>query len=475
MSSTPKKVVIDTEVEEKESISTAYSETKCTTSTGNNSEMEVLSYHHFPAENIPQIWLNIYEKMDQDDKVTFSGAYKEWHDWVARKRTDILFPQVAVFLLGRIPASSLKQCRTICRSWTQKIDGLYQYYPSDPLLNVGTEYVEEGIDEDILSTIFSSTDEIKRFVGDMSGHPGNPLPGRIITLKWKVPKREMPLAPREVDRLRIEYWTALRVLLSKFGKYILDATFLFWENEVEIVDRFRNCLLNLPNLNRLTFFIRQEVGVEEYLRLNPLPRLQDLETVHVLNAGSCFAEIFLNGCLVPANVKVLWINQRRVPQALYSFFNLESLTVRSSVFMMEDLEKFRNLPRVPPLRELCVNFSTAMNALQVFTALEPFADTLTKFSVMSRLNPVDGINGLEINLPKLEEVNLDSYRGSFDLFVGLTSLQKLRIDKPYIERRHAVQIRDFEARLNESNIWELIPSLQEIRVRRDGNYKWYER
>ncbi|CAL8133111.1 unnamed protein product [Orchesella dallaii] len=448
--------------------------------------MEVLDYRHLPGENIREVWLNIYEKLDQEDKVTFSRACDEWHEWVARKRTDILFPQVAVFLMGRIPASSLKQCRIVCRSWTQKIDSLvHQYYLSGSLFEIGTEYAEIGSDEDIeFSTEFGSADEIIRFMTEMSGHQGNPLPSRFISFEWS--ERENALGLREIDRLRIEYWTAVTVLLSNFGNYIRFAMFDFEGHDdelpVEIVSHFRNCLSNLPNLQRLMLYslvIGLEVEVEEYLRLNPLPRLQNLQNVEICNVEGCIAEAFLNSCLVPASVKAVWINPPRVPPVVYSFLNLESLIIRSSVFMMEDLERFRNLPQVPPLRALTLNFPSDMNALQVFTALEPFSDTLTCLNIMSRLNPVDGINGLRINLPKLGEVTLHSYRGSFDLFVPLTSLKILSIYYPYIRRRRrkrlVAQIREFERRLNESNIWERMPALQEIRAGVFGNMKLYER
>ncbi|CAL8133115.1 unnamed protein product [Orchesella dallaii] len=449
--------------------------------------MEVLDYRHFPGENIREVWLNIYEKLDQEDKVTFSRACAEWHEWVARKRTDILFPQVAVFLLGRIPISSLKQCRTVCRSWAQKIDSLHQYYPSaGSLFDIGTEYAEVGSDEDIeFKTEFGSADEIRRFMTEMSRHPGNPLPGRFISLEWNDVEHENALGLREIDRLRIEYWTAVTVLLSNFGNYIQSAFFEFGEHDdqlpVEIVGHFLNCLLNLPNLQRLIFYSLEtglEVEVEEYLRLNPLPRLH-LEEVEICNVDNCFVEAFLNSCLVPANVKFVWLCPPTVPQVVYSFVNLESLIIRSSVFTMEDLDRFRSLPQVPPLRALTLNFPSDMNALEVFTALEPFSDTLTSLNVISKLNPVDGINGIKINLPNLEEVTLHSYRGTFDLFVPLTSLKILRIYKPYIRRRRrkrlVAQIREFERRLNESNIWERMPALQEIRAGLFDNMKLYER
>ncbi|CAL8070641.1 unnamed protein product [Orchesella dallaii] len=451
--------------------------------------MEVLDYCHFPAENILQIWLNIYEKLGEEDKVTFSRACAEWHDLVARKRTAILFPQVAVFLLRRIPTSSIKQCRAVCQSWAQKIDSLHEYYPSDPLFYMGTEYEEVGSCEEALNYEFGSADEIERFMADMSGHPGNPLPGRDISFEWKVLEREEELGPREKSRIRMQYWTAVTVLLSKFGKYILDASFVFGEDEeeyeflvVQIVDRFRNCLLSLPNLQCLTLYSLEtglEVEVQEDLRLNPLPRLQNLEAVEIHDVEDCIAEAFLNSCLVPASVKVVCINPPRVPPVVYSFYNLESLTVRSCFFKIEDLERFRNLPQVPPLRVLSVRFWSAMSALQVFTALEPFADTLTEVFIISRRNPVYGINGQRVNLPKLEKLYLDSYRGSFDLFMGLTSLKKLVIDKAYIRRRkrtnEVAQICEFERRLNESNIWERLPALEVIVVGNGNNMKVYER
>ncbi|CAL8133159.1 unnamed protein product [Orchesella dallaii] len=455
----------------------------------NDGETEAVGYHHFPAENIPQIWLNIYEKLGQEDKLTFSQASKEWHDWVALKRTDFLFPQVAIYLLRAIPTSSAKQCRSVCRSWTQKLDSLCEYYPIDMHLEIETEYEEvDNFEFFVLTHDFISTNQIQRFMADMSAHPGNPLPGGSIHFE-NVAECGDPLAPGEMYRLGTEYWTAVITLLRKYGNYIQDATFVFHEDEeafplIEITERFRNCLLNIPNLRHITLYhIGEEWGdeMEEYFRLNPFPRLQNLEVVNIYNVDFDLAETFLNHCCVPANIKRVWIWAWRIPRTVYTFFNLEILQARSDDLMIEDLEKFRNLPRVPPLSVLRVHANCDLNALRVFTALEAFADTLTEFTVMSPLvnNAAEEIAGIQINLPKLESIRFGEYQGSLDLLLQLTSLKDLKIRNATMEREewdgNGVQFYGFEERLKESNIWYLIPSLQTITVGHGENEVIYER
>ncbi|CAL8148766.1 unnamed protein product [Orchesella dallaii] len=456
----------------------------------NDCETEPVGYHHFPAENIPQIWLNIFEKLGQEDKLTFSQASKEWHDWVALKRTDFLFPQVAIYLWGAIPKSSAKQCRSVCRSWTQKLDSLSEFYPTDMHFAKGTEYEEvDNFEFFVLTHDFNSANQIQRFMADMSAHPGNPLPGGSIYLEYQADESGDPLAPGEMDGVDTEYWTAVIMLLRKYGNYIQDATFLFHEDAeafplIEITEHFRNCLLNIPNLRHITLdHSGTERGdeMEEYLRLNPFPRLQKLEVVDIHDVDFDLAEAFLNHCCVPANIKRVWIWVWRIPRTVYTFFNLEILQARSDDLMIEDLEGFRNLSRVPPLRVLRVHANSDLNALRVFTALEAFVDTITEFTVMSPLvnNAADAIAGIQINLPKLESICFADYQGSLDLLLQLTSLKDLEIRTATMEREewdgNVVQFYGFEERLKESNIWDLIPSLQTIAVGHGENEFTYER
>ncbi|CAL8148759.1 unnamed protein product [Orchesella dallaii] len=491
MTSSAKTVATESQAEEGDSVLTGTPEITLTTNKVNNDdETEAVWYHHFPADNISQIWLNIYEKLSQEDKVTFSQASKEWHDWVAPKRTDFLFPQVALFLVGTIPSTSAKQCRSVCRSWTQKLDSLREFYPIDKHFALETEYAKVDDNEFSLRNDFNTSDEIQRFMADMSAHPGNPLPGGIIFFKYKVAEREIPLAAGERIRLCTEYWTAVTMLLRKYGNYIQRATFGFGQNEtelpgIEIVEHFRNSMLSLRNLRYISLSNLEtglEDEIEEYFGLNPLPRLQNLEVVQIHNMDFNLAETVLNHCCIPANIKEVWIWAWRIPPTVYTFFNLEILEVRSHVSLIEDLERFRNLPQVPPLKVLRIqDLTRQINAIQVFTAFEAFSDTITELTVMTPLvnNAANAIAGIQISLPKLERIYFTVYQGSLDLLLQLTSLKDLIIRRATMEREewdgNLVQFYGFEERLKESNIWDLIPSLQTITVGCGYNELFYER
>ncbi|CAL8078524.1 unnamed protein product [Orchesella dallaii] len=93
--------------------------------------VEVAGYH-FPADNLTEVWLNIFEKLDAKDKITFSKTCGEWHDWVASKRTSFLFSEVlpVVALTSNLPVKELLNCRTICKSWSRDFNLLYAAHPS---------------------------------------------------------------------------------------------------------------------------------------------------------------------------------------------------------------------------------------------------------------------------------------------------------------------------------------------------------
>ncbi|ODM86633.1 hypothetical protein Ocin01_20049 [Orchesella cincta] len=87
---------------------------------------EVDNHGPFPACNVPDVWLNVFEMLGADDKPAFSGACAEWHDWVDSKKPLHLFPEVAPILMTNLPQNALLQSRELCRSWCMELDSQVQ-------------------------------------------------------------------------------------------------------------------------------------------------------------------------------------------------------------------------------------------------------------------------------------------------------------------------------------------------------------
>ncbi|CAL8133157.1 unnamed protein product [Orchesella dallaii] len=490
MSSTSKKVATDLQAKEEGPVGPV---TILATNILGSDEMEELGYHHFPAENISEVWLNIYEKLGHQDKLTFSRTCAEWHDWVASKRTIQFFFQAASLAFGNLPGKEILQCRTLCRAWTEELGLLYQFLPVVPSnfyvpISASGSKSKEFSDKPTFRTSLRSIDKMKSFMADMEGHRGNPIPWGMLDLVRDVPDEEGQLTLIEKCRLSREYWTAAGMLLSKFGKYVRCVEFAFHEGDpglpcIEFVDYFRNCLVSCPNVMELIIEDSSGGGwddeIEEYVRLISLPQLKSLESLEIYGVEYDFADLILDYCCVPANIKRIYLDEHRIPQAVYCFSNLEILEVQQEELLYEDLilnfERFKVLEKIPPLKILEVEFSSELeedevpNLLDILTVVESFGNTLTGLNVRSSLSPVafEEISGIRINLPKLQRLELQDYQGSLDLLVGLKSLTYLiihNVDSTQSDPVGLAPFSGFEERIYESNIWKMVPSLKIIRI-----------
>ncbi|CAL8110333.1 unnamed protein product [Orchesella dallaii] len=124
-----------------------------------NEDVGVVGYSHFPGDNITEVWLNIFEKLDAEDKITLSKTCYELHDWVASKRTSFYFSQVVPVIALRTTklkarellqyASCILKCRTICKSWTSDFNRVFSAHPAH--LRLCTE--EDGADGGALDIV----------------------------------------------------------------------------------------------------------------------------------------------------------------------------------------------------------------------------------------------------------------------------------------------------------------------------------
>ncbi|ODM90697.1 hypothetical protein Ocin01_15987 [Orchesella cincta] len=157
------------------------------------------------------------------------------------------------------------------------------------------------------------------------------------------------------------YWTSVFYSWIILGHtFILDIWFSEWDE------------LQPEQLTMDTHVDKSplENWIRDYYRLNPLPRLEHLETVQLNSASPALVGEVVNSCCVPANIKRLsyqhgqWHADRgELPEVVYSFVNLEVL---DATIFFRCFERLASLERRPPLRELHLTFEDAPYFEDVF-------------------------------------------------------------------------------------------------------------
>ncbi|CAL8122072.1 unnamed protein product [Orchesella dallaii] len=451
--------------------------------------MEVAAYPHFPSDNIAEVWLNIFDKLEADDKITFSKTCHEWNNWVASRRayflfSEILFPVVHMLKqTTNLRKRELLRCRTMCRSWTNDFDRVYPAHPSHLFLENEIDGVEEY--EIIkLENHFTSTQRIQRFLEEMHSHPGNPFPGRSIRFQYESPTLEMQGQRRAgILRLMREYYALVSQLLEKYGSHLHMANFDIypygsWMEFMETYNYFRHWLLHIPNLKKLVVVednCHNSLS-DEFFRQNTLPQLPHLETVWIDSTSHAIWNGVLEAC-VPSNVKRLYLlsslgamKHLRIPEIAY-FPNLEAFEVRLSGKYLERFLNNLDAAPIPLVRTATVDcWEYELDFGRMFRSLEAFAGSLTDLTVWAYFTEDSLRDAIEteidIHLPKLERLKLMYYYGPLDPFCKLPALKFLSILYDGFQQweESSVDFCGFEGRMEESNIWEMIPSLQELHI-----------
>ncbi|ODM86581.1 hypothetical protein Ocin01_20102 [Orchesella cincta] len=185
----------------------------------------------FPADNIPHVWENVFNKLDPKDKVAFSGASSVWHDWVEPQRTESLISEVAPYFIERCEPlySGLGgQARELCQSLKEGIDQENQTHGSNTRLyfeiaaDEGPHRLHDSRRPRLSVNVFHATNDVQNFMEDMRTHPGNPFPEEaldvIATLYMSM--KTWPTNGRE-------YWSSIISLLDIFGTHVHFAKFYF--------------------------------------------------------------------------------------------------------------------------------------------------------------------------------------------------------------------------------------------------------
>ncbi|ODM90738.1 hypothetical protein Ocin01_15944, partial [Orchesella cincta] len=304
----------------------------------------------FPDGGLSEIWLNVFDKLDRTDKLAFSAASSVWHDWVEPKRTESLISEVAPQLIETFHSENLLLGRELCQSWKEELEYKIQTNPSHTSLYFEIDSGQHWI-PDLRSfrfrSVLSTVEKVESFMREMTNNPGNPFPARSIDLHCNFSEEvEGP----EWNELQPEQLTM--------------------DSHVQL----RECLLRLPNLKQVRFSkmdksLLLENWIRDYYRLNPLPRLEHLETVQLNSASPALVGEVVNSCCVPANIKRLsyqhgqWHAHRgELPEVVYSFVNLkvgnlcgDSYSVRHGLY--DPRAKWGEFScNLPNLKKLSIHF-----------------------------------------------------------------------------------------------------------------------
>ncbi|CAL8129063.1 unnamed protein product [Orchesella dallaii] len=443
----------------------------------------------FVASNVREIWLNIFEKLKPQDKVTFLKTFPEWHDWAAPKRTLVLFHEITPMLLETLPKHTSLQLRQLFRQWTQDLDKQHPSHPDHLRLAFEKERAIDGPPLPQYICRFETAEQVQKFLDENQNHPGNPFPGRTIFLRQK----QVPGSIFQPGYIQLfqEYWNKVGEMLLQFGSHVHFATIHCFERfyetrNLESFEIVRNYLVNLPHLKRLKIVGNYEASlmdVREFLETNSVPQLADLETLELHGISSPLINAILNSCPVPSNIKRLCFNFNAgdldddppdLCNMLEKFTNLEALELTN--LCTGDYERFSHLRSLEKLTHLNLGFwKDGIHAKPFFDCLAPFGMTLTHLKMKSGFDISNSVR-TTINLPHLERLDMALCEGNLDPLLQLkSSLTFLRIDK-CIQRKKdkkyesAIDVYGFEKRMYESNIWKVMPTLQTIIIRKKLKY-----
>ncbi|ODM90734.1 hypothetical protein Ocin01_15950 [Orchesella cincta] len=443
----------------------------------NDDAQKVEESHHFLIATVPEVWLNVFEKLNPEDKPAFSRACPQFHAWLEPRRNCFLLYEVAPILLEKVSKQILLESRKICRFWSQATDHQYRERRSDPLRLV------EDPRPPVYTNRFHSTESMQKFMVEMENHPGNPFPWGNLQFQWNPPDdwRQQP----EFDKISHcrTYWTLVLSILRKFGSEVEYCRLIIGDSSIlveEMAEFLRNILPNLPKLKRLAI-CGGSGQIQNPYRGIKLPLLPKLEVVNARYADWDLISAILNAC-VPSNVKRLSFENTQLggrvelPEPVYGFSNLEFLKAPISV---RDLQRLGTSTPVPPLKEVDCQFENSRVSFEeVFTALGSFSTSL--IHVAASMLAANGEVGTRISLPNLRKLHIRFYQGTFEPILQLKGLTHLKItscrrlrredmarEPPINVGEDSVQFYGFERKMYESNIWRLMSSLQTLRIGND--------
>ncbi|CAL8136251.1 unnamed protein product [Orchesella dallaii] len=267
------------------------------------------------TEEIPllqtSIWDKILSYVNFTDYLSTINTCPEWNHLLISRKTTELFQMAVPSIMLFLPKKDFLNLRLISRDWKQKCEFVYQNHPCSlaaPTSNIKFPKLSShgkmlpNLDNGVK---LQSLESIKRFTSEMRNDSRNPFPGRcvwlVVTDREDSDSNEDHLDEQgeEIhEEFQQEYWNALNQFLLQFGDYMwylrLDYFFRFTTN---VENRFRNILLQVPNLKTLRLKLgdpnsdcwtdsseQLNKRAVKFNRASPPPKLESLETFSYISS-----------------------------------------------------------------------------------------------------------------------------------------------------------------------------------------------
>lgn len=311
----------------------------------------------------------------------------------------------------------------------------------------------------------------------------SPFPSRHLFLQERPHTRSPPTLDSVFQRQKLvrnfldiagSYFWHCDMFTHSHGLLTLTTWYLGIVEYIRRLPNLKSLMLHYPLASH--GYANMDVNqLGEVIRLHPFPTLKHLQMLIINDVPDCVIKaVLLSNYKCPA-IQLL----SGTPSLMVKCKTLESfsllVTSPNEVFTC-----FRS-KRWPILRHLQIDFTLQGSSLSwqnLFNFLERYQDTLTHLQVempWSGIAP-SGASAL-LRLPRVVELRLTLHTfAGIDFILGLSSLKKLHVH--LICARHMIRVtygrplhfvekilfnKHFD-RMLESNIWQLMPTLEQVNV-----------
>ncbi|CAL8124742.1 unnamed protein product [Orchesella dallaii] len=397
-----------------------------------------------PFNLLPELMDIIFDKLEAADLQTCVNTCTTWSNLLEPEKPLFQFELVLPIILKRLSLDDCLTCRLVCPAWKRSIDHHIENHPSrvnvpedrgafplrpirhadGPNLFTGRLYGDFGMVIDtVFDFLYRPGKTPQDFLEEMSSHPGNPFVGRNLRMR---------------DNIAEEYWSNTRNILERFGTEFWYACLRFIvlpetnpnneHEEPHVEQSLQNALALLPKLKWLQLGVNPVIGNDEelsafetrvrrFLKHNPLPKLEQLETfacdTYFVTPTILLTSV-LESCATNRLKRLDLINSHVKFKASFKFPNLEELAIRME---LQDLVKLHHTSsHLKKLRLILSNptddgFYWPIECEQLFGMLEPFQDSLLELGIRRDSRHIYVIRChpyFRINFPFLESLGLES-------------------------------------------------------------------
>lgn len=461
---------------------------------------------------MPQVWCLIFDKVKEPDDLSNSllTSPQLWDDVLYPRKTDFLFSYILPILSARssyLDKEDILNCRLVSPSWKTHVDNFLKNHPCLLSLDgINHEKKDDCIPvhsdssycwEKATVKVQSSAD-IHGILEKLLIYPDS-NPFLIQCLEFG----DFDWDPALTGEISPELLNDLKILLTRVGTSILHFRFLSAVQRTGPVfyKHIRELLQLLPNLKTLRFWFVAGPGdinapqCGQLIQANPLPDLPHLQIVK----ASHLPTVIMNALLLKYSNQLVKLEMQSL-RGLSHLYSYDKESINCSSKLNELSVRLWNLNDIWKLNSSGL-LSGGLKSLNVFIDLSDDRDGLEKlFYVLSscKAGAVLEILSMEIlvdvygpvkrlvdpqtrlRLPSLKKLNILCKMRALntidfilemesleELFVSMANIQAIRPAKSKVKEGYSPQLLKFmgyEEYLYESNIWELLPKLNQIQV-----------